>query len=61
MKNSPTAAQSSKAPRQLSMALGSTKLWGMSLPERGTLLARLVSLLIEAAGLAAGGHDDDER
>jgi hypothetical protein len=29
--------------------------------ERSTVLARLASLLLEVAGVAAGEHDDDER
>ena len=33
----------------------------MSPAERGTALARLASLLLEAAGVAAGERDDDER
>ena len=32
----------------------------MSTPERRTLLARLASLLLEAAGVATGERDDDE-
>jgi len=33
----------------------------MSPSERGTVLVRLAGLLLEAAGIAAGEHDDDER
>ena len=33
----------------------------MSPSERSTTLARLASLLLEAAGVAAGERDDDER
>jgi hypothetical protein len=43
------------------MALDSAKLRGMSPSERGTALARLTNLLLEAAGLTAEERDDDER
>ena len=33
----------------------------MSPSERSTALARLASLLLEAAGVAAGERDDDKR
>jgi hypothetical protein len=46
--------------RQLSMTLDSVRLRGMSPSERSTVLARLASLLLEAAGVAAGECDDDE-
>jgi hypothetical protein len=42
------------------MALDSVRLQGMSPSERSTVLARLASLLLEAAGTAAGKCDDDE-
>ena len=59
-KPSPPALPST-APRQLSMALDSTRLRGLSPFERRTVLARLASLLMEAAGVAAREHDDDGR
>jgi hypothetical protein len=43
------------------MALDSVRLRGMSPSERSIALAQLASLLMEAAGLAAEGRDDDER
>jgi len=43
------------------MALDSARLRGMSPAERGTVLARLASLLLEAAGVAAEERDDDRR
>jgi len=61
MKPRPTPALRSKAPRQLSMTLDSVKLRGMSPSERRTALARLASLLMEAAGVAVEERDDDER
>ena len=61
MKNLPAPMLSPLAPRQLSMPFDPRKLRGMSPTERGTALARLASLLLEAAGVAAGEHDDDER
>jgi hypothetical protein len=33
----------------------------MNSSERSTALVRLASLLVEAAGVATGEHDDDER
>ena len=47
------------APRQLSMALDSVKLRGMTPIERGVALALLAGLLLGAAGVAAGASDDD--
>ena len=61
MRNSPASAVRSAAPRQLSMAFDFGRLRGMSPSERGTALARLASLLLEAAGVAVEEHDDDER
>lgn len=61
MSSRPTASLPTTAPRQLSMALDSAKLRGMSPAERGTVLARLASLLLEAAGAAVEEHDDDGR
>jgi hypothetical protein len=61
MRSLPTPALPSAAPRQLSMPFDSGRLWGMSPSERSTALARLVSLLLDAAGAAVGERDDDER
>ena len=61
MKNLPVPALLPSAPRQLSMALDSARLRGMSPSERRTALARLTSLLMEAAGVAAEESDNDER
>ena len=60
MRNLPTPALPF-APRQLSMVLDSVRLRGMSPSERGAVLARLAGLLLEAAGVAVGERDDDER
>jgi len=60
MRKQPAPAQSSTVPRQLSMTLDSVRLRDMSPSERSTVLARLASLLLEAAGVAAGECDDDE-
>jgi hypothetical protein len=49
------------APRQLSIVFDSIRLRGMGPSERAKVLAHLVSLLMLAAGAAAGGCDDDER
>jgi hypothetical protein len=43
------------------MALDSARLRGMSVVQRAAAVARLANLLMEAAGLVAGKHDDDRR
>jgi hypothetical protein len=48
------------APHQLSIPFDSGRLRGISPPERSTVLVRLASLLLEAAGVPAGEHDDGE-
>lgn len=49
------------APRQLSIPFDSARLRGISDLDRRTALAWLTRLLLEAAGVAAEEHDDDER
>jgi len=61
MRSLPTPALLPAAPRQLSIPFDSGRLRGMSPSERGTALVRLASLLLEAAGVAGGEYDDDER
>ena len=61
MRSLPTPALPAAAPRQLSIPLDSTSLREISLSERSMALARLASLLLEAAGVAARECDDDER
>ena len=61
MWNLPTPALSSAAPRQLSIPFDSARLRGMDPSERRTVLVRLASLLLEAAGVATAERDDDER
>ncbi len=61
MRNLPTAALPSTAPRQLSMPFDPGKLEGLKPPERRAALARLASLLLEAAGVGAKERDDDGR
>ncbi len=61
MANPPRPAPPSTTPRQLSMALDSARLRGMSAAERGTTVARLANLLTEAAGVAAKERADDRR
>jgi hypothetical protein len=61
MRSLPTPAPPPTAPRQLSIPFASGRLQGMSPSERRTALARLASLLLEAAGVAAEERDDDER
>jgi hypothetical protein len=52
----PTAAA-----RQLSLTFDSLRLRAMDPSERATAVAQLARLLMEAAGVAAGERDDDER
>ena len=62
MPSLPTPAPSSAAaPRQLSLSLDSAKLRGITPADRGTALAVLARLLMEAAGAAATERDDDGR
>ena len=61
MKTPPTSMPLLAAPRQLSIPFDSARLRGMSPTERRISLARLTSLLLEAAGVAAGESDDGER
>ena len=60
MRSLPTPALPA-APRQLSIPFDSGRLRGISTSDRRTALARLTCLLLEAAGVAVGEHDDDER
>jgi hypothetical protein len=60
MRYLPTLVLSSAAPHQLNIPFDSPRLRGMSPPERHTVLARLASLLLEAAGVATAERDDDE-
>ena len=46
-------------PKQLLMPLDSTRLRGMSPPDRREAVARLANLLTEAAGATTGERDDD--
>ena len=60
MKSPPTSALPPTAPRQLSIPFDSARLRGMSPSDRSTVLTRLASVLLEAAGVADGERDDDE-
>ena len=61
MKNSPASAVLSAAPHQLSIAFDSARLRGMTFSERRIAIARLASLLLEAANIATEERDDDQR
>ena len=61
MKNSPAPAVLSVAPRQLSIAFDSARLRGMTSSERRIAVARLASLLLEAANIVVEERDDDQR
>jgi hypothetical protein len=55
-----TSLSSPTVPQQLSIAFESLRLQGMSPSERAKVLVHLASLLIQAAGAAPEGRDDDE-
>ena len=61
MKNSPAPPVLSAAPHQLSIAFDSARLRGMTSSERRIALARLASLLLEAANIAAEELEDAQR
>jgi hypothetical protein len=61
VRNLPTSTMPSAVPRQLGIPFDSARLRGISPTERSAVLARLASLLLEAAGVVAGERDDDER
>ena len=61
MRNSPASGVLSPAPRQLSIPFDSTGLRGMIPSERRVALARLASLLLEAADIAIEERDNDQR
>jgi hypothetical protein len=61
MRSLPTPVPSSATARQLSISFDSGRLRGMSLADRRVALARLMRLLLEAAGVAAEERADDER
>jgi hypothetical protein len=49
------------ASRQLSIAFEAIPLRGMTQTERAKIIAHLANILLQAAGAATGGLDDDER
>ena len=55
MKTPPTSVLPSAAPRQLSIPFDTARLRGMTAAERRISLARLASLLLEAAGIDRRG------
>jgi len=59
VKTPATSMLLSAAPRQLSISFDSARLRGMSPAERRISLARLASLLLEAAGFAGRESDND--
>ena len=61
MRNSPASEVLPATPRQLSIPFDSTGLRGMTPSERQVALARLASLLLEAANIGAEERDDDQR
>jgi hypothetical protein len=61
VKTPPRSMLLSAAPRQLSIPFDSARLRGMTSAERRISLARLASLLLEAANVVAEESDDGER
>jgi hypothetical protein len=61
MVNSPAPQVLPATPRQLSIPFDSTGLRGMTASERRVALARLASLLLEAADIAIEERDNDQR
>ena len=59
MKNALQPIVRFKPPRQLSMALDSIRLKGISAAERSAVIGRLARLLMEAAGLEIKEIGDD--
>jgi hypothetical protein len=51
---------SPETPRQMNLAFDTVELRGMSAPQRTKATNCLASLLLQAAGVVARGHDDDE-
>jgi len=61
MRNSPASGVLSAAPRQLSIPFDSTGPREMTASERRVALARLASLLLEAADISIEERDNDQR
>ena len=61
MKSPPTPVLPLPVPRQLSIPFDSARLRGMTSAERRISLARLASLLLEAASVTVGESDNGER
>jgi hypothetical protein len=61
VKTLPPSALLSVGPRQLLIPFESARLRGMTAAERRISRARLASLLLQAAGIAVGERDDDQR
>ena len=61
MENQRTSPAATPAPRQLSLALDSVTLRGLSPPERTVIIVRLARLLLEAAAVPMRERDDDRR
>jgi len=60
-KSVPTTPAPSVVPRQLSIVFDSIRLRGMSASERTKTIMCLANVLMQAAGVATGERDDDER
>jgi len=61
MKNALLPIVEVRLPRQLTMALDTVQMGGLSAPERSAVISRLVRLLMEAAGVTSEEAADDGR
>ena len=61
MKNALLPITEARLQRQLTMALDTLQMNGLSTPERNAVIARLARLLMEAAGVEIEEGADDER
>lgn len=61
MKNALLPVTEAMLPRQLTMALDTVEMSGLSITERNAVIARLARLLMEAAGVEIEEEADDGR
>ena len=61
MKNALLPIVQVRSPRQLSMALETVQMSGLSSPDRQAVISRMARLLMEAAGLQVEEGADDGR
>lgn len=61
MKNALLPITEARLPRQLTMALDTVQMNGLSIAERNAVISRLARLLMEAAGVEIKEEADDGR